>query len=398
MTMQCSGKLDKALTVTLSPMLPGYATPGGTARYRDRFPQLRDAGHFRRPANVPGAGELWLSSIGLGTYLGEPDDAADRHYTEAITTALRSGINVLDTAINYRHQRSERNIGVALKQQIESGELKRDEILVCTKAGYLSFDGNLPADPRAYFTREYVESGILDPAQLAGGMHCMAPNYLENQIERSRRNLGLETIDVFYLHNPESQLADISREAFLQRLRDAFAMLEKQIKAGSLRYYGMATWSAFRLPEGSRDYISLAEVAELAREQAGDEHHFRFIQLPFSLAMPEAYALVNQAAANQGSHRQKQSLLATAAHLGMAVVGSATLQQGQLTQGLPGFVGSILGLNSDAENAIQFSRSAPGMTTSLVGMGHKERVAANLKPALVAPTPIEEWNKLFTQR
>jgi aryl-alcohol dehydrogenase-like predicted oxidoreductase len=379
-------------------MLPGHATPEGTAHYRDRFPELREAGHFRRPGNVPGAGDLWLSSIGLGTYLGEPDDPADRNYTDAIATALRSGVNVLDTAINYRHQRSERNIGAALKQRIESGELSRDEVLVCTKAGYLSFDGNVPADPRAYFMREYVQSGIVDPAQLAGGMHCMAPAYLENQIERSRRNLGLETIDVFYLHNPESQLADISREAFLQRIKDAFAMLESQVKTGRLRYYGMATWSAFRLPESSRDYIGLAEIAALAREQAGDGHHLRFIQLPFSLAMPEAYALINQAPADQGLHKPKQSLLATAAQLGIAVVGSATLQQGQLTHGLPDFVGSILGLNSDAENAIQFSRSAPGITTSLVGMGHKERVAANLKPALVPPTPIEEWNKLFTHR
>jgi aryl-alcohol dehydrogenase-like predicted oxidoreductase len=379
-------------------MFPGHATPEGTARYRDRFPQLREAGHFRRPENVPGAGELWLSSIGLGTYLGEPNDAADRHYTEAIATALDSGINVLDTAINYRHQRSERNIGAALKQQIESGELKRDEVVICTKAGYLSFDGDLPADQRAYFTHEYVESGILDPAQLAGGMHCMAPAYLENQLERSRRNLGLETIDVFYLHNPESQLADISRELFLPRLRDSFAMLEKQVKTGSLRYYGMATWSAFRLPENSRDCVSLAEVAGLAREQAGDEHHFRFIQLPFNLAMPEAYALVNQTLPNPDSRKRKQSLLSVASKLGIAVIGSATLQQGQLTHGLPDFVASILGLNSDAENAIQFSRSAPGMTTSLVGMGHKERVAANLKPALVPPTPIVEWNKLFTKR
>ena len=379
-------------------MLPGHATAEGTARYRNRFPQLRDAGHFRRPEHVPGVRELWLSSIGLGTYLGEPDDEADRHYTAAITTAQCSGINVLDTAINYRHQRSERNIGVALKHRIESGELKRDEVVVCTKAGYLSFDGNLPSDPRAYFTREYVESGILDPAQLAGGMHCMAPGYLENQIERSRRNLGLETIDVFYLHNPESQLADISREVFLQRMRDAFAMLEKQVKAGSLRYYGMATWSAFRLPESSRDYISLAEMAEIARQQGGDEHHFRFVQLPFSLAMPEAYGLVNQALPDQGSSKRKQSLLSTAAQLGIAAIGSATLQQGQLTHGLPGFVGNILGLNSDAENAIQFSRSTPGIATSLVGMGHAERVAANLKPALVPPTPIEEWNKLFTLR
>jgi aryl-alcohol dehydrogenase-like predicted oxidoreductase len=386
------------MTAKLSRMFPGYATAEGTTRYRDRFPTLQDAGHFRRPERIPGANDLWLSSIGLGTYLGEPDDAADRDYTEAIATALTSGINVLDTAINYRHQRSERNIGAALRQRIESGEVKRDEILVCTKAGYLSFDGNLPADPRAYFTREYVESGILDPEQLVGGMHCMAPAYLENQIERSKRNLGLETIDVFYLHNPESQLAEISRETFRQRLRDAFAILEKLVKAGSLGYYGMATWSAFRLPEASRDYISLAETVELAHEVGGDEHHFRFIQLPFSLAMPEAYALANQAVTDQSSRKQKQSLLSAATQLGVAVIGSATLQQGQLTHGLPAFVGRILGLNNDAENAIQFSRSAPGMTTSLVGMGHKERVAANLKPALVPPTPTEEWNKLFTSR
>jgi aryl-alcohol dehydrogenase-like predicted oxidoreductase len=384
------------MTATLSRMLAGHATAEGTARYRDRFPQMRDAGHFRRPAHVAAADKLWLSSIGLGTYLGEPDDAADRNYTEAIATALISGINVLDTAINYRHQRSERNIGAALRQRIESGEVKRDEILICTKAGYLSFDGNLPADPRAYFMREYVDSGILDPKQLVGGMHCMAPAYLENQIERSRRNLGLETIDVFYLHNPESQLAEISREAFDHRLRDAFATLEKQVKAGRVRYYGMATWSAFRLAEASRDYISLAEAVEVAHEVGGDEHHFRFVQLPFSLSMPEAYALANQATVDQSSRRQKRSLLSAAAQSGVAVIGSATLQQGQLTSGLPDFVGSILSLNTDAENAIQFSRSAPGMTTSLVGMGHKERVAANLKPALVPPTPVEEWNKLFT--
>ena len=114
---------------------------------------------------MPGVGELWLSSIGLGTYLGEPDDAADADYIESIVLAVRSGINVLDTAINYRHQRSERNIGAALKQLAGAGEVKRDELLICTKAGYLSFDGNLPADPSSYFKQEYVEAGILD-AQL----------------------------------------------------------------------------------------------------------------------------------------------------------------------------------------------------------------------------------------
>ncbi|HLW85756.1 MAG TPA: aldo/keto reductase [Candidatus Sulfotelmatobacter sp.] len=373
-------------------MIPGRATAGGTSEYRERFPQLQEAGHFRRPEQAPGPAELWMSSIGLGTYLGEPDDSTDREYTAAIAKALGSGINVLDTAINYRHQRSERNIGAALRQVIDSGEVKRHEVVVCTKAGYLSFDGELPADPRGYFLREYVESGIIDPAQLAGGMHCMAPAYLENQIERSRRNLDLETIDVFYVHNPESQLAEVPREVFRQRLREAFATLEKLVKAGRIAYYGMATWSAFRLAEGARDYVSLEEVETLAREAGGSQHHFRFVQLPFSLAMPEAFAL-----ANQQVEKHKMSLLGAATKLGIAVVGSATLYQGHLTRGVPDPVKRILGLHTDAENAIQFSRSAPGLITALVGMAQHEHVRANMKVALVPPTPKEEWTGLFTK-
>ena len=373
-------------------MLHGHATAAGTARYRDRFPNLRDAGHFRQADHVPGVSQLWLSSIGLGTYLGDPTDAADQSYMAAIEIALKSGINVLDTAINYRHQRSERNIGAVLKLLVESGELRRDEVLVCTKAGYLSFDGNPPPDPRAYFHQEYVETGVLEPNELAGGMHCMSPAYLENQIERSRRNLGLDTIDLFYIHNPESQLADVSREVFRQRLKDAFALLERLAKTGQLGYYGVATWSAFRVADSSRDYMDLFELEKIAHEVAGEHHHFRFIQLPFNLAMPEAYGLVNQRIG-----KEKMSLLSASARLGIAVMGSAALYQSRLTQGLPDFVRSVLAMKSDADNAIQFSRSAPGLTTSLIGMGRKEHVAANLKPALIRPTPPEEWKKLFTR-
>jgi aryl-alcohol dehydrogenase-like predicted oxidoreductase len=374
-------------------MLAGFATSEGTARYRERFPQFREAGHFRRSESVPAAGELWLSSIGLGTYLGEPDDSADTAYVEAITTALRSGINVLDTAINYRHQRSERNIGAALSQLIGSGDVKRDEVLVCTKAGYLSFDSNLPADPPGYFRQEYIETGVLDPKELAGGMHCIAPDYLQNQIERSRRNLGLETIDLFYLHNPESQLADTSPQVFRERLKHAFALLESSVEAGELRYYGMATWNAFRVAEGSRDYISLPAAADLAREVGGPTHHFRFIQLPFNLAMPEAFGL-----ANQTLGKKNVSVLTAAARLGIAVMGSATLYQGRLRHGVPESIQQVLGMTSDTENAIQFARSAPGLTTSLIGMGHQKHVATNLRPVLLPPTKHEEWLKLFTDR
>ncbi len=371
-------------------MLPGFATGAGTARYRSRFSKLGEAGHFRRRENVSGAGDLWISSIGLGTYLGETDDASDLRYTEAIELALRSGVNLLDAAINYRHQRSERNIGAALANLIAAGELARDEVVVCTKAGYLSFDGAMPADPRSYFLKEYVEPGILNPADIAGGMHCMAPRYLEDQLERCRRNLGLETIDVFYVHNPESQLGDVTPDVFRRRLTDAFATMEKAVTAGKIRYYGCATWNAFRAAPGLHDAVSLAETLDAARDAGGDHHHFRCVQLPFNLGMPEAYAF-----RNQKWEGEAVSTLTFAENAGLAVVGSATLHQGQLTEGLPEFIAQKLGMSTDAENAIQFARSAPGITTSLIGMGRKEHVAANLKVAERPITDMETWKSLF---
>jgi len=271
--------------------------------------------------------------------------------------------------------------------------LQRDEVFVCTKAGYLTFDGNVPPDPRGYFIREYVERGVIDSSQIAGGMHCMAPAYLENQIERSRHNLGLESIDVFYLHNPESQFAEVSREVFRLRLRLAFETLEQQVHVGRVRYYGIATWNALRASEGTRDYINLFEVEALAHEVGGANHHFRFVQLPFNLAMPEAFGL-----ANQRDGKGKKSLLQAAQQLGIAVMGSAALYQGQLTQGLPEFVTNILGMKTDAENAIQFARSAPGVTSALLGMGKSQHVTANLKPSLSKPTPSENWLRLFREK
>ena len=373
-------------------MLPGCATAEGTSRYQDRFPDLELAGHFRHAQAVPGVSNLALSSIGLGIYLGEPDDRADQEYVEAIVTALKSGINVLDTAINYRHQRSERNLGEALNRLICSGELQRDQVLVCTKAGYLSLDGDMPPDPREYFVEEYIATGVLDPKELAGGVHCMSPRFLRNQIERSQRNLGLEMIDVFYVHNPETQLAEVTPEVFKRRLRGAFEFLESLVAAGALRFYGIATWNGLRVAEGSRDYIGLEETVAVARDVAGDEHHFRFVQLPFNLAMPEAYVL-----ANHTTQHKHVSLLTAAGKLGIAVVGSATLYQGRLLHSLPKNLAQTLGLKSDGENAIQFARSAPGLLTALIGMGQREHVAKNLRAARVPLTRLDLWESLFSR-
>src|SRR3989442_11934234 len=196
------------------------ATLDGTARYRDRFKEIAAEDHFRQ------AQSLWLSSIGIGTYLGEADEECDRRYAEAIMRAVELGVNVIDTAANYRFQRSERSVGAALKELFARG-FARDEIIVCTKGGYLPFDGAPPRDVRRYVEETFVRPGIASFADIAGGSHCMTPAYLQNQLDQSLRNMALSCLDLYYIHNPESQLAVVSREEFYVRLRAAFELLEK---------------------------------------------------------------------------------------------------------------------------------------------------------------------------
>jgi len=326
----------------------------------------------------------------MGTYLGEPDVDTDQRYIEAARAAIESGVNVLDSAINYRFQRSERSIGAALKQAVDSRAVQRDELAICTKAGYLTYDETVPADPRRYFLEAYIDSGIVPRDELVGGMHCIAPGYLQNQLERSRRNLGVETIDIFYLHNPEQQLGEVSRDTFHERLRRAFAALEEEASAGKIRVYGTATWNGYRQVPSSREHLDLVQIAAIAREVGGENHHFRAVQLPFNLGMPEAFTNANQ---KIGSRHV--SVLAAARELGIAVIGSATLLQGKLAARLPEVVRDILKCESDASAAIQFARSAPGTTSALVGMSRKQHVQANLAVAKSRPSAPAIWESLF---
>ncbi|MDE3110660.1 MAG: aldo/keto reductase [Acidobacteriota bacterium] len=368
------------------PRLSGRATPQGTLRYAARFHGASAPGYFRE---IPGG--LVMSSVGIGTYLGDPDETTDHGYTESVTAAVEGGINVVDTAINYRFQRSERSIGAALKHLAVKG-YARDEIVLCTKAGFLTPDGEMPEDVEEYFAREYLEPGILNPEEIAAGCHCMAPRFLDDQLSRSLANLGVQAVDVFYLHNPETQLGDVPADEFVRRVRAAFEFFESAVASGKIGAYGLATWNAFRENVQSPGYMSLGEIEALAREVAGADHHFRFLQLPMNLAMPEGLLRPNQTV-----HGKTLATVQAARALGITLVVSASLLQGQLTRNLPKYIATALGCQTDAERALQFARSVPAVTTALTGMSRVEHVRANLRMLQIEPAPRDEFLKLFEQ-
>jgi len=365
-------------------VISGCATSEGTAGYGARF------AHY--PENYRALAGLTVSSIGMGTYLGEGDAAMDAAYAETLHTALLGGVNIVDTAVNYRFQRSERVIGQVLTELIGEGKITREEIVVATKGGYLTFDGEMPPNPRAWFEEHFLKPGIVSNADIVQGSHCITPRYLNSMVEISRQNLGLETIDIYYLHNPETQLAAVNRADFRERIARAFRFFEQAVSEGRIKLYGVATWNAFRVPKKDRSYVSLLELVEVAREAGGENHHFRVVQLPYNLAMAEALTVQNQPLPGGGTG----SLLACAARLGIGVCASASLLQGQLTNKLPSIIDeTFVGMNSDAQRALQFVRSTPGIDVALAGMASAVHVTHNLETAKHPPAAFDTLMKLF---
>jgi aryl-alcohol dehydrogenase-like predicted oxidoreductase len=311
------------------------ATSEATTRYRERF-LARD---FRVQHG------LAMSSIGIGTYLGNPDEATDERYTRAVVRAVQLGVNVIDTAANYRFQRSERSIGAAFKILANEHGIAREELVICTKGGYLPFDGAPPRNVREYVNETFVKPGIASFEDIVGGSHCMTPAYLQSQLDQSLRNMDLECVDVYYIHNPESQFGYVTEQEFYDRLKRAFERLEENRRQGKLAHYGVATWNGFRVPPNSGQHHSLERMVELAREVGGDQHGFHFIQLPFNVAMPEGMTVIKEAE-----------------RLGITVVTSASLMQGRIPP----------------QTAIELVRSTPGITTALIGMSRVEHVDENL--------------------
>jgi aryl-alcohol dehydrogenase-like predicted oxidoreductase len=362
---------------------PPRATAAGTARYVARYATRFTDDYFHR------LGPLGVGSIGLGTYLGECSDEDDARYEATVYAGFGAGCNVVDTAINYRCQRSERAVGRALARALADGVVRRDEILVCSKGGYIALDGAPPAtrdEYEAYLAREFFTPGVMTPDDVVHGGHSLAPGFLAHQIARSRANLGVETIDIYYLHEPERQLDSPAGGAFATTLRRAAEALEASVARGEIARWGVASWRGLRVAPGAkvRDHLTLADVVAAARDVAGNAHHFAAVQLPINLAMTEALRVPTQPLPARGGHLPPRTtpLLQAAQELGLATVASATLMQAQLAANLPAPLRDAFpGCETDAQRAITFVRSLPGVSVALVGMRSVEHLTENLRAA-----------------
>lgn len=370
-------------------LINGFATSEGTQQYVKYAvkEKSRPESHFRVFDN------LHLSSLGMGTYLGEITDYEDEAMEHAIYESIKSGaMNVIDTAINYRAMKSEKCIGRALSRLIRDRIISRDQVFVSTKNGYITNDGDFPSiEMMEYMQKMYITPGLISPSDISSGYNVLNPTYIERCIDKSLSNMKLNTIDLVYVHNSfESWYQDVTREEYMEKLRKVFQVYEKYRARNKLRYYGMATWTCFRVPNDSNEYLSLEEVVMLAEDvnEGGlDKSGFRFIQLPYNLAYSEPLLLKNQTVGNQ----ENLSILEAASKLKIGVFTSIPLFQGRLLHAnIPNYKED---LTDPVAKIVQVIRSTPTVIAPLIGQKRPEHVEQNLRLASVPPLQLEEYKR-----
>jgi aryl-alcohol dehydrogenase-like predicted oxidoreductase len=164
---------------------------------------------------------ICLGTMNFGTPVGETEAIKLVHY------ALNRGVNFIDTANMYEGY--SRVIGSAggVAEEILGKALvgRRDQVVLATKVGMKV--GNEPEDEGT------------------------SPAAISKHLELSLRRLATDFIDIYYLHKPDPKTP----------LVEILSALEKVIRKGKVRYYGISNYSAQQLAE----LLSVAEANGLPR-------------------------------------------------------------------------------------------------------------------------------------
>ncbi len=218
-----------------------------------------------------------IDKISFGTYRTTFQNPI---HVDALNYALDNGVTDIDTSANYMYGEAEVLIGQALKNR------DREKFTIVSKGGYIQ-GHNMQRVQEGWEIDELVE---YDP----NCFHSISPMFVEDQIENSLKRLECGYIDVYLLHNPEYYLmanlkGDASDEdiekhhAIMQdRIKKAFACLEDQVQKGNIKGYGISSNSFAKQPNDYH-FLEYKHLIDYAKEIAGDNHHFRVIQLPLNM-------------------------------------------------------------------------------------------------------------------
>lgn len=256
-------------------MIHGYASAAGTREWLDSHEPLA--------CDPLGRTQLMVSAAGFGCYRVS---AGVSPHARALQHALSSGINLIDTSANYGGGSSEELVGEVLAHMIESGELRREAVVVVSKAGYLQGQNYAASQERRRQGRPFA-----DLVPYGEGLeHCIHPDFLQDQLTRSLERLQLEAMDVYLLHNPEYYLgwahksgvpADEAQTEYYRRIEKAFRHLEAEAAGGRIRWYGISS-NTFPAASSDPQFTSLERVWAIA-ESISKENHFGAVQLPMNL-------------------------------------------------------------------------------------------------------------------
>ncbi|MCX7893305.1 MAG: aldo/keto reductase [Burkholderiales bacterium] len=378
--------------MTGAALVAGRASRAGTQAYAASFGRGLAAGHYSEFLNQ----HYKLSSLGIGTFGGAATDAVDEAYASIVRDAALAGVNVFDTATHYRYGRSMRALGEGLRRAFAAG-VGREQVFVIAKAGFLAFAAGAPADFDAWFDANVAAPGQGSREDLAG-QHLLSPAYLAAQIEAARSALGLATVDAFLLDQPEVHIPVIGKERTNRKILRAFAVLEAAVRDGRIACYGISTFQGFRVATDAPLFQSLTSLIGLAEKAArevrgeGAHHAFRVVELPFNQAMTEGFTRFSHATGKGNI----ASTVQAARQLGVYVVASHTMGKGLLAREAADAVRGALGaLANDAQRALQFNRSTPGIGTSLVGISNPAHLADLVAVARVPPLAKEAYVRLY---
>ena len=266
-----------------------------------------------------------MGKIALGTHLGDFSKEDSEKYVQAISYSLTNGINTIDGAINYRGMSSEKDIGFAIRELLSENKIKREDIFITSKAGLLFGDIQEKINPMKYLTEILEPEGVSidDFTEYEGLYQTLNPLFYEIALKQSIKNLGLETIDVHYIHIPEISKLSMPIEEFYDKMEKLFAWYETKVQEGFIRHYGIALEFMVEEPSDEKWHFEIEELVCRARKVAKGESHFKYVLFEYNKLCTSAQTVKNQKVAS------KTISLADACHeFNLETVGSMPFAMG----------------------------------------------------------------------